>query len=706
MTYYKGFVGGVVLPYGVEDTWYPVDNNLGTHFDLTTVPGWYDPQAPIPLLHELIQNHTLSQQSFTQTYQVDSFLKTTNLVGSDIDHANTFGNNASYFALPAFPSGKYLDNSSGFGVQITSDYTHTTPTHTSTHSGTYTGSYSDDAVGRTTKTYNLTNAPSNTQQSASIPKNWTVRTDWNLAYKDTRRATIYANGSTAGWYFTDTESSYNYQHSSNKYGQYLGKGIIVPPKCTQINVTVYNPYNNQVMARTVTYPSRRSPDNGYIWNTSEQTRFGGNPVIYVRQTNGQVLAQGTRIDFEFVIHTFQDRNLNQDITSNYIVSYLAGTPSLYPRVSFSLRSSAPYGATGDGPYDGCEIQGDVVWPVRRFNHGYPGFSGHQGRTWNNILGQPSSNFNARYAADKPVKSIVVTIRNPDGSISPLGRTITRPAADPNHGYLNGVPYPISGTDEVLVDYSSSGSVVENSYVEIAVTYDLLVKNNANIDWSSYYTAVIDSGDTSNPKLWVTSNGSVFPAGQGVPYGVDIQPVYRLSDKEITAGHGKSTIVSQNLHDADAYSEYIGGVDGLGTINGNTYGCYNTSVIVRNAAGQNVTSQTTYVPPVTEQYGFYSTNLPFTITKTNGDPIPHDWTVEVTESHNLFQDTGANINITNQYTFNKAPRYDANGNQIGYYLVVQDVGGLGLGPWKGSRMRARYEWPQYYGGMPLIILLGQ
>ena len=110
--------------------------------------------------------------------------------------------------------------------------------------------------------------------------------------------------------------------------------------------------------------------------------------------------------------------------------------------------------------------------------------------------------------------------------------------------------------------------------------------------------------------------------------------------------------------------------------------------------------------MTEQYGFYATNLPFTITTTSGDPIPHDWTVEVTESHNLFQDTGANINITNQYTFNKAPRYDANGNQIGYYLVVQDVGGLGLGPWKGSRMRARYEWPQYYGGMPLIILLGQ
>ena len=128
------------------------------------------------------------------------------------------------------------------------------------------------------------------------------------------------------------------------------------------------------------------------------------------------------------------------------------------------------------------------------------------------------------------------------------------------------------------------------------------------------------------------------------------------------------------------------------------------MVVRNENGQNRTNQCLITLPPQDFYSYYDVSQPIGLTLTNGDAIPYNWTVDVTNKHQIYTDIGANQDITSDYTWTEE-YINPNNYSQGVYLVVRK-NGTQVGPPNNLYMRTRYFWDLDPGGLPIVVLLNQ
>ena len=697
MAFYRGRVGADLTQpaFGKEEEWDPVANNGSPYFQMDPAIGWDPYRLPTYDLQELITDYGITNESYSQTYPVDYVETNDNFSGVDKSFGTT---DPSYYSLNAAPSGYTYDATTPITFTVTSPYQLQNPTYTTTRDVGTERSWSVTSNSHNVTQIELVGQPGGTVSSAAIGGDTRIINDYNLQYRDTRTATVIANGSATNFYINESSvNNYAYSHQDDEYGSNLYLNQAVSAKCNQITVTVYNAITNAVMSKIVGLPSTRSADGGYIWNTAEQAIWGGSHYIEVKQTNGQPFMNGTRIEFEFDIMTWQDRNANNDITNLFNISYTAGTSSANPKVNLSKKANP---GAGKGAPMGCDLDGTVIWPyaVYTFNNN---LSGHYPKAFTNISGYSWINDAYAYkAAQYPVKTINVVVRQANGNVSPMGYSITRPIQDSIFGYYNGLTSATSSVSSAVQINFTSGQLAPGMTVDLEVTYDKFANTGANVDWTSYYNAYINDVDTSQPKLRVLGNGSnpIAPVNAGVPNGAVINCNFYSTKDKIQSGHGVTTLAANpSLHDPINFGYSLGN-----TVP--TYGCYQIDVTVRNASNADVTSQCTVTRPPLDIYGYYDAVQGVVVTMNDGSGIPYNWTVTVNEHYNTYRDLGLNQDITADYNWSEEYINPSN-PPLGVFLKVEKVGGV-TGPPNNTYMRTRYYWDLDPGGLPLVVLLNQ
>ena len=696
MAFYRGRIGADLTQpaYGVEDTWNPVSNNGSPYFVPTPAVGWDPYRLPTWDLQEVISDYGITNESYSQTYPVDYVETNDNFYGVD----TTFGTtDPSYYALNPAPAGYTYDATTPITFTVTSPYQLQNPTYTTTSDVGSERTWSVVSNSHNVTQIELVGQPGGTVSSAAIGGETRIINDYTLAYKETRTGWVTANGTATAFYFTDSISSYMSDHQDDEYGSALYLNQAVSPKCVGINITVYNAITNEVMSKTTTMPSTRSADGGFVWTTSEQAIWGGTANIGVKNTNGQPFMSGTQIKFEFLMHTYKDRNANFDITDQFNITYTAGTATALPKVNLSKKANP---GKNKGAPMGCDLDGTVIWPyaVYTFNNN---LSGHNPKAFTNVSGYSWINDAYAYkAAQYPVKTVNVVVRQANGNVSPMGYSITRPIQDSIFGYYNGLTSASSSVSSAVIIDFTSGQLSPGMTVDLEVTYDKFADTGANIDWTSYYDAYINDVDTASPKLRVLGNGSnpIAPVNAGVPHNAVINCNFYSTRDLIPSGHGVTTLAANPLlHDPVNFGYHLGN-----TVP--TYGCYQIDVTVKNASNQNVTSQCTVTRPPLDIYGYYDAAQGVVVTKTDGSGIPYNWTVDVTEHYNTYRDLGLNADITSDYTFTEE-YIDPNNKALGIYVKIEKIGGV-TGPPNNTYVRTRYFWDLDPGGLPLVVLLNQ
>lgn len=696
MAFYRGRVGADLTQpaFGKEEEWDPVANNGSPYFLLEPAFGWDPYRLPTYDLQELITDYGITNESYTQTYPVDYVETNDNFSGVDKSFGTT---DPSYYALSPAPVGYTYDATTPISFSVTSPYQLQNPTYTTTRDIGQEQSWSITSPGHNTTQIELVGQPTDTVSNAAFGGETRIINDYTLAYNETRTGWITANGTSTAFVFTDAISSYTSGHQDDEYGSSLYLNQAVSPKCVGVNITVYSALTNEVLSRNVTLPSSRSADAGLVWNTSEQAIWGGTAAIGVTTTGGLAFGSGTKIKFEFYLHTYEDRNANNDITNLFDITYTAGTASTLPKVTLSKKANP---GAGKGAPMGSDIDGTVTWPYVFYTFDN-NLSGHHPKTLTNIYGYSWINDAYAYkAAQNPVKTVNVVVRQSDGSVSPVGYNITRPTQDSVYGYYNGLTSANGPVSRAVVIDFTSGQLNPGMTVDLEVTYDKLADTNAGIDWTSYYNAYINDVDTSQPKLRVLGNGSnpIAPVGAGVPNGAIINCNFYSTKDKIQSGHGVTTLAANPaLHDPVNFGYSLGN-----TVP--TYGCYQIDVTVRDASNQNVTSQCTVTRPPLDIYGYYDAIQGVVVTKNDGSGIPYNWTVEVNEHYNTYRDLGLNQDITADYNWSE--EYIDSGNpELGVFLKVEKIG-ASVGPPNNTYMRTRYFWDLDPGGLPIVVLLNQ
>lgn len=696
MAFYRGRVGADLdqPAFGKEEEWDPVANNGNPYFQMDPAIGWDPYRLPTYDLQELITDYGITNESYSQSYPVDYVETNDDFSGVDKSFGTT---DPSYYSLNAAPSGYTYDSTTPITFTVTSPYQLQNPTYTTTRDVGSERTWSVTSNSHNVTQIELVGQPGGTVSSAAIGGETRIINDYTLAYKETRTGWITANGSATFFYFTDSMSSYMSDHQDDEYGSALYLNQAVSPKCVGINITVYNALTNQVMSKITTMPSTRSADSGFVWNTSEQAVWGGTALIGVKNTNGQPFMNGTQIKFEFYMHTYKDRNANLDITNLFNISYTEGTATALPRVNLSKKANP--GRYKGAPM-GSDLDGTVVWPyaVYTFNNN---LSGHNPKAFTNISGYSWINDAYAYkAAQYPVKTVNVVVRQANGNVSPVGYNITRPIQDSIFGYYNGLTSATSSVSSAVQINFTSGQLSPGMTVDLEVTYDKFANTGANVDWTSYYNAYINDVDTSQPKLRVLGNGSnpIAPVNAGVPHGVNINCNFYSTKSSILSLDGLSTLASNpSLHDPVNFGYSLGN-----TVP--TYGCYQLDVTVKNASNQNVTSQCTVNRPPLDIYGYYDVAQGVFVTKSDGSGLPYNWTVEIEEHYNTYRDLGLNQDITADYNWSEEYINPSN-PALGVFLKVEKIG-ASVGPPNNTYMRTRYYWDLDPGGLPLIVLLNQ
>jgi hypothetical protein len=696
MAYYRGRIGADLTKpaFGVEDVWDPVANNGSPYFVLEKAFGWDPYRLPTYDLQEIISDYGITNETYTQTYPVDYVTTNDDFTGQDISFGAT---DPSWYSLTPAPNGYTYDTTTPITFTVTSPYELQNPTETTSRAASTERTWNIISNSHTVTTIELVNPPSNAVTSAAIGGDTRIIQDRTLAYKETRYATVICLGSSTG--FTINESSvnnYGSGHDADEYGSFLFENFDVSARCSDIRVTVTSAITGGTMNYTLIKPSPRSVDGGYVWNSAEQAIHGGSNVITVRTPSGLPFSSGTRIDFEFDIQTFDDRNANNDITHLYDITYVKGTTTANPEVRLSKKANP---GRNQGAPKGCQIDGTVVWPysVYTFNNN---LSGHNAKALTNISGYSWITDTHEYLSYQyPVKTINVVVRQSNGNVSPMGYSITRPAVGPG-GYYNGLSTPSSNVSSAVQINFTSGQLEPGMTVDLEVTYDKLANTNAGIDWSTYYNAAINDVDTASPKLRVYGNGSnpVAPSFSGVPHGMTINCNFYSTTDNVASGHGVTTLAANTaLHDPINFGYSLGN-----TLP--TYGCYEITTVVRNGSGQNKTSLTTTQLPPLDVYGYYDASQGVIVTMNDGSGLPYDWEVQVTEKYNTYRDLGLNLDITSDYTFTEE-YIDSNNPALGVFVVVTRNGGV-TGPPNNTYMRTRYFWDLDPGGLPIVVLLNQ
>lgn len=699
MAFYRGRIGADLNKpaFGVEDVFDPTNNNGSPYYVLTSAFGWDPYRLPTYDLQELITDYGITNQSYFQSYPADYDEVDDDFGGVD----RTFGNtDASYYTV-AEAEGQYLyDSTTPPTFTVTSPYTHTTPTVTTTRDVGEERSYTATANSHLVTEYVIGNQPSDTVSTGAMGADVQIINDYTLAYRDTRTAVVIANGSSTQFHINESSvNNYAYSHQDDEYGSSLFLNTAVSAKCVGINVTVYNAITNQVMSRNTTMPSTRSADGGFVWNTAEQAIWGGNHLIGVTTTSGLAFQSGTRIEFEFYIHTYKDRGANLDITNLYDITLNSGSAGSNPSIQISKKSNP---GNNKGAPMGSAVSATVIWPYALYTFNV-NTSNHKPKAWTNILGYSwIEDSHAYKSAQYPIKTVNVVIRDSNGNISPVGYNITRPALDGVHGYRNGITSASDNVDPSVIVQFTNDQLSPGMTIDLEVEYDILIDNNAGVDWSSYFDAYVSDISGDVPKLRVLGKGTSagqqlgIDAGVGVPHGMNINVSFYRVNAFTSSGHGVQQVVNAG-HDPLSFGYSLGN-----TVP--TYGCYQIDVVVKDQNGQNVTSQCTVTRPPLDVYGYYDASQGIIVLKNDGSVIAYNWTVEVTERYQTYTDIGANQDITADYTWTEE-YIDSSNPELGVYLIVRK-NGTQVGPPDNLYMRTRYFWDLDAGGLPIVVLLNQ
>lgn len=696
MAFYRGRIGADLTPaFGKEEEWDPVNNNGSPYFLLDPAIGWDPYRLPSYVLQELVTDYGILDQTYVETVDVPSVQVDDTHTGTDILYGTT---DSSYWDIPASPATYLYDDTNPVTFTVTSPYTLQNPTEKFTHAFSDDRTWSATSNSHTVTTFNLGNAPSGAVTNAAIGGNTRIINDFSLANSGSQVYQFTQTGSFTSFVITENNIfSYGSGHKKTEYGSSKFLNQDISAKCYQIVVTCTDGITNADIPLSVTYPSKRSVDDGYIWNSGEQAAHGGSNAIGVTTIYGTPIPVDSVLRLEFKLRTYKDRGANQDVTSAYNITYVAGTQTDQPKVVLSKKSNP---GVGQGAPKGYKLDGDVAFPFVLFAIDNT-INNHSPKAWTNVNGKSWVEDPDWYkSAQYPVKSISVLLKYANGNIFADNIDVTRPLQDGKFGYYNGVTSANAGPSDLVQVEIASGQIDIGMTVELTVEYDRYRDNNAGVDWTSYFDAFVSDINGAEPKLRVLGNGSspLVPSGAGVPHGMAINVQFHRSNGEIPSGHGRTILVNDpNLHDPINFARSLG-------ITTPTYGCYQMNVTVKDENGNNKNSLVDITLPPLDAAGYYLTEQGVLVEMKDGSGVPHNWTVRIAEKHQTYRDLGLNADITADYTWS-VEYIDSSDPELGVFLKVRK-NGTQVGPPSNTYMRVRYDWPLDPGGLPIIVLLNQ